>query len=90
LILAPLLDTIFNKAILSSVVQGRGFGSGGDEDFAFVFFGGCFEGVGLGLDLDLALGLHSDLDLNLDLMLDWVLGNLEIRLGREVRMNFGA
>jgi hypothetical protein len=77
---------------LSSVIQGRGCGPGGDEDFAFVFFGGCFEGVGLGLglDLDLALGLHSGLDLNLDLVLDWVLGNLEIRLGREVRMNFGA
>jgi hypothetical protein len=66
---------MFNKAILSSVVQGRDLGSEGVEDFAFVFFGGCFEGVGLGLDLDLALGLHSDLVLNLDLVLDWVLGN---------------
>jgi hypothetical protein len=60
---------------LSPVVQGRAFGSGGDEDFAFLFFGGCFEGVGLGSGLDLILDLHSDLDLNLDLVLDWVLGN---------------
>ena len=75
MILAPLLDTIFNKAILSSVVQGRGFGWGGVEDFAFAFFGGFPEGVGTGLDFGLGLNLDLDLDLSLDLDLDLVFGN---------------
>jgi hypothetical protein len=74
LILAPLLDTIFNKAILSTVVQGWGFGSIGAEDFAFVFFGAFFEVAGSGWGLDLDLGFDFDLDMALDLDLDSDLG----------------
>ena len=52
--------------ILSLAVHGRTFGPGGDEDFAFIFFGcfsiGVVSGPGLNLDFFLDLDLVLVLD----------------------------